>query len=152
MVAQLMPLLPPPTNADYRGSRISIAVLGLAVATTIIPACIHIFLPDGGSNLIAGMGLDLGSEHGRRIVGLFAWAGTTQLVWGAMLALILLRHRALIPMALSLLTVERMLHAWHMWGPKGGSHHPPEAYATLAIIPIFALSALLSLQTDKRIK
>ena len=144
-----MALFPEPTNTQYTGSRISLAILGLAVIITIIPACIHTFLPDGGANIIAGLGLDLTSEHGRQIVSLFAWAGTTQLVWGLMLLVILLRYRSLVPLALGLLTVERVLHCWHLWGPKSGDHHPPEAHATLILIPIFALGFILALRTSK---
>ena len=144
-----MNLLPEPTNAQYSGSRISLVILGLAVIITIIPACIHTFLPDGGANIIAGMGLDLESEHGRRVVGLFAWAGTTQLVWGLMLLTVLVRYRTLVPLGLGLLTVERILHCWHLWGPKSGDHHPPEAYATLILIPLFALGLILALRASK---
>jgi hypothetical protein len=144
-----MALFSASTNDQYTGSRISIAILGVAVLITIIPACIHTFLPDGGANIIAGLGLDLTSEHGRQIVSLFAWAGTTQLVWGLILLVILLQHRMLVPLALGLLTFERILHCWHFWGPKSGGDHPPEAYATLILIPIFALGAILSLRTPK---
>lgn len=144
-----MPLFPEPTNDQYSGSRISLGVLGVAVVITIIPACIHTFLPDGGANVIAGRGIDLASEHGRQVVGLFAWAGTTQLVWGLTLFAILLRYRALVPLALGLLTLERIVHCWHFWGPKGGDDHPPEAYATLILIPLFALGLILALRTSK---
>ena len=144
-----MRFFPASTNAQYTGSRISLLILGLAVIITIIPACIHTFLPDGGANIIAGMGIDLESEHGRRVVGLFAWAGTTQLVWGLILLAILLKYRTLVPLALGLLTFERILHCWHLWGPKSGDHHPPEAYATLILIPLFALGLILALRTSK---
>ena len=144
-----MALFPTSTNADYTGARISLVILGLAVIITIIPACIHTFLPDGGANMIAGLGLDLTSEHGRQIVNLFAWAGTTQLVWGLMLLAILLKYRTLVPLALALLTFERILHCWHLWGPKSGDHHPPEAYATLILIPLFALGLILALRTPE---
>ncbi|MEO9971335.1 MAG: hypothetical protein ABJG15_16185 [Hyphomonadaceae bacterium] len=144
-----MALFPEPTNAQYTGSRISLVILGLAVVLTIIPACIHTFLPDGGANIIAGLGLDLSSEHGRQVVSMFAWAGTTQLVWGLILLTILLKYRSLVPLALGLLTFERVLHCWHLWGPKSGGQHPPEAYATLILIPLFALGLILALRTPK---
>ncbi len=144
-----MALFPASTNADYEGARISLFILGLAAIITLIPACIHAFLPDGGANLIAGLGLDLTSEHGRQIVRLFAWAGITQLVWGLLLLTVLMKYRSLVPLALALLTAERALHCLHMWGPKSGEHHPPEAYATLILIPLFALGFILSVRTPK---
>jgi len=144
-----MTLFPASTNDQYSVSRFSLLILGLAVIITIIPACIHTFLPDGGANVIAGRGLDLASEHGRQVVGLFAWAGTTQLVWGLILLTILLKYRSLVPLALGLLTFERIIHSWHFWGPKSGVDHPPEAYATLILIPLFGLGLILALRTSK---
>ena len=144
-----MALFPAPTNDQYTGSRISLVILGLAVIITIIPACIHTFLPDGGANIIAGLGLDLTSAHGRQIVNLFAWAGTTQLALGFVLLAIVARYRTFVPLALGLLTFERILHCWHLWGPKSGDHHPPEAYVTLMLIPLFALGFIMSLRTPK---
>lgn len=123
-------------------------ILGVAVIITLIPACIHVFLPDGGANAIADMGVDLDSEHGQRVVRLMAWAGVTQLVWGLALLAVLTRYRTLVPLFLGLLTLERIAHCWHMWGPKGGEHHPPEAYATLVLVPLFALGFILSLRNS----
>lgn len=147
MVAQLISsLFPPSTNHQYRGSILALVLLGLMVVITIIPALIHSFLPDGGANVIAGLGIDLGSAHGRQVVSLFAWAGTTQLILGLILLTILVRYRSLVPFAFALLVLSRSLHAWHMWGPKGGDHHPPEAYATLALVPILLVGLWLALR------
>lgn len=107
-----MTLLPPTTNDCYRGSPLAIVGLGLFAALTLIPACIHMFLPDGGAGVIAG--LDLSGDRAT-IVGLFAWAGTTQFVWGLMMLAVLLRYRSLVPLVLALIVVERMLHAINMW-------------------------------------
>jgi hypothetical protein len=50
-----MSLLPPSTNTDYRGSLIAPWALGLLALLTIVPGCIHAFLPDGGAVAIAGL-------------------------------------------------------------------------------------------------
>lgn len=142
-------IFPRSTNEDYRGSPIALLILGLGVVLTIIPALIHTFLPDGGANTVAGMGVDLESEHGRRVVSLMAWAGVTQLAWGAVLLSVLVRYRSLVPLVLAIITIERLLHCWNLWGPKGGTHHPPEAYATLVVIPLFTLGFILSVRTRK---
>ncbi len=144
-----MTIFPTATNAAYRGGRSALFILGFAIVATLIPACIHAFLPDGGANSIAGMGLDPDSPHGRRVIALMAWAGVTQLVWGLILLAILVRYRSLVPLALGLLTLERLAHGWHFWGPKGGDHHPPEAYATLLIIPLFAIGFMMSVRASK---
>jgi hypothetical protein len=146
-VAELMTLLPPSTNDAYRGWKLAAWALTVLAAGTIIPALIHIGLPDGGAGVIAGLNL---SQGGETIISLFAWAGTTQLVWGLILLAISLRYRSLVPLALALLVLERALHTWNMWGPKGahlaGAHHPPEAWVTLGSVPVLAILLAVSLR------
>ena len=48
-----MSFLPASTNADYRGSGLAVAFLGLAAVLTIVPGLIHSFAPDGGAGTIA---------------------------------------------------------------------------------------------------
>ena len=142
-----MTLLPPSTNEAYRGMKLAAWALTVLAAATIIPALIHIGLPDGGAGVIAGLDL---SQGGATVISLFAWAGTTQLVWGLMLLAISLRYRSLVPLALALLVIERAVHTWNMWGPKGahltGGHHPPEVWVTLGSVPVLAILLALSLR------
>ena len=146
-MAELVTRPPPPAGNASRSSRLAAWGLSLVAAGTIIPALIHIGLPDGGAGVIAGLDL---SKEGETIISLFAWAGTTQLVWGLMLMAISVRYRSLVPLALALLLLERSLHAVNMWGPKGahlaGDHAPPEAWVTLASLPVLALLLALSLR------
>ncbi len=142
-----MSLLPASTNESYRGMKAAAWGLTVLAAGTIVPALLHIGLPDGGAGVIAGLDLS-GAE--RTIISLFAWAGTTQFVWGLMLLAVSLRYRSLVPLALGLLTVERALHTWNMWGPKGahlaGGHHPPEAWVTSVSVPVLLLLLAMSLR------
>ena len=69
-----MPILPKSDNADYRGSILSAYAVALVGLLWIVPGAIHAFLPDGGSEVIAG--LNLGQDRGL-IISLFAWAGAT---------------------------------------------------------------------------
>lgn len=137
-MAQLLPAperhLPPTPASRF------LAVCG---GLTLVPGTIHVFLPDGGAGLIAGIDLARGGD---RVIGLFAWAGATQIVWGLMMLAVALRYRALVPMALALLLVERGLHAVNFWVLKPGTHHPPESYAVLAAIPVIALFLALALR------
>ncbi|WP_396273312.1 hypothetical protein [Hyphomonas sp.] len=142
-----MSLLPASTNDAYGGMKAAAWGLTVIAAATIIPALLHIGLPDGGAGVIAGLDLT-GAE--RTIISLFAWAGTTQLVWGLMLLAVSLRYRSLVPLALGLLTLERALHTWNMWGPKGshlaGGHHPPEVWATVGSVPVLLILLAMSLR------
>jgi hypothetical protein len=138
-------LLAPSTNADYAGSPLAAHFLTLVGVLTILPGLIHTFLPDGGAGVIAGLDL---SQNGATIVGVFAWAGATQIVWGTTLALASLRYRSLVPILLALVGVERTLIALNVWvlKPSATGHHPPEAYATLVAIPLVVAALVASLR------
>jgi hypothetical protein len=140
--------LPATTNAEYAGSLLAARFLALLGALTIAPGLIHTFLPDGGAGVIAGMDL---SGNGASVVGVFAWAGATQIVWGSALLVASLRYRSLVPPLLALVVVERSLIALNLWllKPPASGHHPPEAYATLVSLPLIVAALLLSLRTRK---
>ena len=140
-----MALLPPSTNDRYRGSVVSACFLAVLGVLTIVPGCIHVFLPDGGAGVIAGIDLQTCRPI---VIALFAWAGATQIAFGAMMLLVALQHRPLVPATLALVLLERSLHALDGWILKGGSgHHPPEHYAVLILVPVLALALAASLRT-----
>ena len=140
-----MTFLPPSTNPQYYGAPLAARFLTLVGALTILPGTIHTFLPDGGAGVIAGMDL---SGNGASVIGVFAWAGATQIVWGTALLIASLRYRSLVPPLLALVAVERSLIALNIWllkAPASG-HHPPEAYATLVSLPLILGALALSLR------
>lgn len=141
-----MTLLPPSTNDAYRGAPASAWFLTVVAVATIVPGCLHVFLPDGGAGVIAGLDL---SQNGEQTVALFAWAGATQIVWGSLLLLASLRNRSFVPILLAAVLVERALHALNAWVLKGGGsgHHPPEHYASLVSVPVIAFFLVLSLRS-----
>jgi len=140
-----MRLLPPSTNAAYSGALLSAYFLTLFSVLTIVPGCIHSFVPDGGAGTIAGLDL---SQNGRVIIALFAWAGATQIAFGLACLVVSLRYRSLVPLMLALAVVERSLHALDAWVTKGAGapHHPPEHYAVLVGLPLLLVALALSLR------
>ena len=138
-----MSLLPPSTNAEYAGARLSAQFLALLAVLTIVPGCIHTFLPDGGAGSIAG--IDLGA-CGPTIIALFAWAGPTQIALGLVMLVVSLRYRSLVPLVLAVVLLERSLHALTGWVTKAGPHHPPEHYAVLVGVPLLAVALIGSLR------
>jgi hypothetical protein len=141
--------LPPSTNAQYEGAPLAAYFLTFVGLTTLGPGLIHAFLPDGGAGVIAGMDL---SQSGAAIVGVFAWAGATQIVWGLTLLVASLRYRSLVPPLFALLLLERSVIALNLWwwkAPAAG-HRPPEAYATLVTLPLLAFALALSLRARRR--
>ena len=139
-------LLPPSTNAQYRGTRVSVWALGLAALLTVGPGLIHSFLPDGGAVSIAG--LDLGDRRDV-VVGVFAWQGATQIAFGLALLATAVRYRSLTPLMLCLLLVERGLMALQGWWLRASAsgHHPPEHYASLVGAGLALVFLALSLRT-----
>jgi hypothetical protein len=137
-----MSFLPESTNDRYAGSPLAAYFLTFVGLGTLAPGLIHSFLPDGGAGVIAGMDL---SGNGAAIVGVFAWAGATQIVWGLALLAASLRYRSFVPPLFALLLLERGLIALNLWwwkAPAGG-HRPPEAYATLLTLPLLAIALAL---------
>ena len=144
-----MSFLPPSTNAHYEGAPLAAHFLTLVGILTIVPGLIHSFLPDGGAGVIAGIDL---SGNGATVIGAFAWAGATQIVWGTALLVASLRYRSLVPPLLALVLLERSLIALNLWllkAPANG-HHPPEAYATLVSVPLLLGAIALSLRSRRR--
>ena len=144
-----MSFLPASTNAHYEGAPLAAHFLTLVGILTIVPGLIHSFLPDGGAGVIAGIDL---SVNGATVIGAFAWAGATQIVWGTALLVASLRYRSLVPPLLVLVLLERSLIALNVWllkAPANG-HHPPEAYATLVSVPLLLGAIALSLRRRRR--
>ena len=97
-----MALLPASTNADYRGSILSVWFLGLSAVMTIIPGLIHYFLPDGGAGVIGNVDLTTRADT---IIAIFAWYGAMQIPFGLLILIIALRYRTLVPLVLLLLVL-----------------------------------------------
>ena len=138
-------MLPPSTNGHYTGAPLAAYFLTVMGVLTIVPGLIHAFLPDGGAGVFAGLDL---SENGATIIGAFAWAGATQIVWGVTLLVASLRYRSFVPPLLVLVLFERSLIALNLWllkAPSNG-HHPPGAYGTLVALPLLVAALALSMR------
>jgi len=142
-------ILPASTNAHYAGSPLAAHFLTLVAVSTIVPGMIHTFLPDGGAGVIAGLDLSANAET---VVGVFAWAGATQIVWGATLLFASLRQRTLVPLLLALVAIERTLIALNLWllKPSAADPRPPEAWVSLLALPLVLLALVLSMRTRRR--
>jgi len=139
-------LLPPTTNAGYRGSPAAAWFTVLLALGWIGPGLIHMLPPDGGAGVIAG--IDLGPAR-RTIIAIFAWAGATQFAHGLTLLVIGLRYRPLVPLVLAISLAERALlslFGWVVKAPPLAGHHPPEHYGSLILLPLIALFLWLSLR------
>lgn len=144
-----MALLPASTNGEYQGAAASAWFLALLGVGSVVPGCIHYFLPDGGAGVIAGIDL----THSRAIiVAAFAWMGATQIPYGLAQLAVALRYRALVPLFLFLALIERSLATIAAWITKASptGHHPPENYAVVVLLPLIAVFLVLSLRRRAR--
>lgn len=143
----MMALFPASTNSEYTGATASAWFLALLGLGSLIPGCIHYFLPDGGAGVIAH--LDMG-DRAPVIIGVFAWMGATQIAYGLAQLAVAIRYRALVPLFLSLALIERVLGAVAAWLTKGSAsgHHPPENYVVLVLAPIILVFLALSLRRN----
>lgn len=138
-----MALLPPSTNADYRGSPAAAWFLALAAVLTLVPGAIHAFAPDGGMVSIAR--LDVGAQA-PLVRSLFAWEGATQIALGLGMLAVVLRYRPLVPLFLLLVIVERGLMSLQAWVLLPAGHHPPEHYASPVTVVVTLAFLALSLR------
>ena len=141
-------MFPPSTNEQYRGAASSAWFLGLLGLISLIPGCIHYFLPDGGAGVIAH--LDMG-DRAPVIIGVFAWMGATQIAYGCAQLAVAIRYRSLTPLFLTLALIERGLGATAAWITKAAlsGRHPPENYGVLVALPLIALFLIFSLRRRK---
>lgn len=139
-------LLPPSTNRGYRGAPAAAWFTVLLGLGWVVPGMIHMFLPDGGAGVIAG--INFGAQT-RTIIAIFAWAGATQLAHGLTMIAIGLRYRPLVPLVLAISLIERGLlsiFGWVWKAPPPGAHHPPEHYGSLILVPVIMLFLWVSLR------
>ena len=142
-------LFPKSTNADYRGAPLAAWFLVLAGVLTVVPGCIHYFLPDGGAGTIAGVDL---SSRGDTIIALFSWYGAMQIPQGLAQIAVGLMYRTLTPLVLALIVLERALTTYDGWFWKGAvsGHHPPEHYASIAAVVLGSIFVVLSLRPARK--
>lgn len=140
-----MAIFPASTNSDYTGTLASAWFLALLGLGSVIPGCIHYFLPDGGASVIAH--LDMG-DRAAVIIGVFAWMGATQIPYGLAQLTVAIRYQSFVPLFLFLAMIERAMGAVAAWITKGSAsgHHPPENYAVLVLTPLIAVFFALSLR------
>ena len=110
----------------------------------IVAAAIHLFFSDGGSHSVAGLATNA------TLIGIFAWAGATQLAWALMMILVTLRatyRRALIAVYV-LVVMERSLIVFNaiVWKPPVPvlAQQPPEVFISLYTLPLLVLGLVLA--------
>jgi hypothetical protein len=87
--------------------RLSFVLIVVFTLVGIVRSLLHIFLPDGGAQLIATIPLDSFSEEAKAVViGMFALWGLSQLLSSLVYIYILMKRKEWLPFAWLLLLIE----------------------------------------------
>jgi hypothetical protein len=87
--------------------RISLGLIWIFTLVGVVRSLLHIFLPDGGAQLIATIPIDSYSVEAQQvIIGMFAFWGLSQLLSSLAYVYILLKRKEWLPFAWLLLLIE----------------------------------------------
>lgn len=143
---KFLPLCPDAKN-DYKGYKAVVVVYVLLVVLSTARSLIHVFLPDGGSQVIAG--LSIPGDARSAVIFTFAWTGLYQLLFAAILWIVLFRYRNLIPLMILLMFLEEVgMLLIPIFKPIAASlmtRTPPEAMGNKLLLPLSLILFLLSL-------
>jgi hypothetical protein len=100
-------LFPNKLNLQSMFVRLSFVLIFVFTLVGIVRSLLHIFLPDGGAQLIATIPLDSFSEEAKAVViGMFAFWGLSQLLSSLVYVYILTKRKEWLPFAWFLLLIE----------------------------------------------
>jgi hypothetical protein len=143
---KFIPLLPEAQN-DYKGHKAVVVLVVLLAISSTVPALIHIFFPDGGSNMLAG--LVIPGDANSAVIFTFAWAGLYQLIFAAIQWIVLIRYRKFIPLVILLLFFEYLgIFILPVVKPIASSlitHTPPEVFKNRVFLPLTLVLFVVSL-------
>jgi len=95
----LKKILPDVVDNKYSGHNIALWFFYLITVMTIVRSCIHIFKDDGGAQSIATIPLDSYTNGGAEaVIFIFAYWGLSQLMFGLLQAIVVLKYKSLIPL------------------------------------------------------
>ena len=137
-------VLPARLDNDYQGHPLALWVFGLITLMTITRSLIHIFLPDGGAQVIATIPLDGMTRGGAEgVVTVFALWGLSQLLMAFVYVATLVRYQTLLPLMYVLIVAEYVGRALiGMWKPIPASETPPGA-ALNFVFPVLGAAMLV---------
>ena len=100
-------LFPNKLNLQSMYVRLSFVLIFVFTLVGIVRSLLHIFLPDGGAQLIATIPLDSFTEEAKAvIIGMFALWGLSQLLSSLVYIYILMKRKEWLPFAWLLLLIE----------------------------------------------
>ena len=140
-------ILPRGADNGYRGTRVSLYFFVAITVGTVARSLIHLAAPDGGAQSIATIVLDrFSSGAADTVIAFVALWGLSQLLFGILYCVVLIRYRSLIPLMYLFLVLEyagRLAIGLFKSVEKSGS--APGELGNLIVLPVAAILLLLSL-------
>jgi len=137
-------ILPKSADNTYSGAKTAYIFFVFISVISFVRSLIHVFLPDGGASVIAGLDLSLGSAN---VIFAFGLWGVSQVVYALIQLLVAFRYKSLIPLMFVILIIEtlgRMMVGFIK--PPILFHTPPGGFANWIILPLAIVMLLLSLK------
>lgn len=100
-------ILPTEIDNSFSGYKISLWFFYLITVMTLVRSLMHILISDGGAQSIATIPLDSFTDTGAAVVvGIFAYWGLSQVMFGVMQLIVAINYKALIPLMYLMLILE----------------------------------------------
>jgi hypothetical protein len=136
----------PPTRNEYGGSKLSFYFLIVIGCMFTFRGCVHYFAPDGGSGIIAGIPLETYSEGAVQvIINSFGIYGIGHLLEAAIVWLVVVRYRALIPLTYAFILCSQVLGI-ALLAVKPLPVVPPGQIGVYVLVPLTSVFLLLSIR------
>jgi hypothetical protein len=139
-------ILPKQVDKRYLGHQAAYYVFILIATTSMIRSLIHVFLPDGGAGIIAGLDLSIGKEN---IIFAFGLWGVSQVIYAVIQLLVAFHYKSLIPFMYILLITETLGRIFvGIIKPPVLFSTPPGGYANWILLPLAIIMLYLSLKEN----
>jgi hypothetical protein len=137
---------------EYNGEKFPLYLFYLVTTCTIIRSLIHLFSPDGGAQSIAHIPLHLFSDNASdTVIHLFAEWGLSQLLFGLLYLIVLIKYKSLIPLMYSFLVIEYSTRLFlGFYKPLELDGYAPGGIANYFLVPLFILMFLLSIRKNRQ--
>jgi len=141
-------IFPESANNDYKGYSIARYVFLFIIFFTLVRSFIHLFAPDGGAGIIAGM--DTSGGMGQNLIFIFSLWGLSQLLIGFFFIIVYLRYKNLICFCYLILIIEYAGRiSIGVIKPVIVSHTPPGAIGNYILVPLSIIMFILSIMKPK---
>ena len=143
---KILPIFPNVIDDNYSANVIVKLFFYILTGITIIRSLIHIFYPDGGSQSIAGIPIEIYStQAANTVIGIFAFWGVSQLLMGLIYLIVSIKYKSLIPLMLLINIIEyssRFIITFYK--PFVTTHVAPGAIGNYIMIPLLLLIFIMS--------